>query len=154
MPVNYIPDGYHSVTPYLYITGAAQAIDFYKTVFGALELFRMPGDGGKVGHAELKIGDSIVMLADEHPGMKVVGPQTLGGTSIGLLIYVKDADAVVANAVAQGAKIERPIKDQFYGDRSGTVVDPFGHKWTVSTHREDVSAEEMMERAKKALQTT
>ena len=153
MPVNHIPDGYHTVTAYLYIRGAANAIEFYKTALGAEELFRLADKEGKIGHAELKIGDSIVMLADEHPVMKVVGPHTLGGTSVGLLVYVKDVDTIVGRALAQGAKLERPVQNQFYGDRSGTVVDPFGHKWTIATHIEDVPPEEMEERAKKAMQS-
>lgn len=148
MPVKPIPDGYHSVTPYLYIKGAANAIEFYKQAFGAEELFRMMSDKGQVGHAELKFGNSIVMLADEQPNMRVVGPQTLGGTSFGLLLYVENVDRIVNQAVSKGAKLERPIQDQFYGDRSGTVVDPYGHKWTVATHIEDVPPEEMAERAK------
>jgi len=154
MPVKPIPDGYHSVTPYLYIKGAANAIEFYKQAFDAEELFRLLGDKGQVGHAELKIGDSIVMLADEHPSMRVVGPQTLGRTSFGLLLYVENVDRVVNQALTKGAKLERPIQDQFYGDRSGTVVDPYGHKWTIATHIEDVPPGEMMDRAKKAMQTT
>jgi PhnB protein len=153
MPVNHKPDGYHSVTPYLYIRGAANAIEFYKKAFGAEELFRLPDQEGRIGHAELRIGDSVVMLADEYPKMKIVGPQTLGGTSVGLLVYVPDVDTIVGRALAQGAKLDRPIQDQFYGDRSGTVVDPYGHKWTIATHIEDVPPEEMEERAKKAMQT-
>jgi PhnB protein len=153
MPVNHKPDGYHSVTPYLYIRGAANAIEFYKKALGAEELFRLPDKDGRIGHAELKIGDSVVMLADEYPTMKIVGPQTLGGTSVGLLVYVSDVDTIVGRALAQGAKLDRPIQDQFYGDRSGTVVDPYGHKWTIATHVEDVPPEEMEERAKRAMQT-
>lgn len=153
MPVNHKPDGYHSVTPYLYIRGAANAIEFYKKALGAEELFRLPDQEGRIGHAELRIGDSVVMLADEYPKMKIVGPQTLGGTSVGLLVYVPDVDTIVGRALAQGAKLDRPIQDQFYGDRSGTVVDPYGHKWTIATHIEDVPPEEMEERAKKAMQT-
>lgn len=153
MSVKPIPDGYHSVTPYLYIKGAANAIEFYKQAFGAEELFRLMDEKGQVGHAELKIGDSIVMLADEHPIMRVVGPQTLGGTSFGLLLYVENVDRVLNLALTKGAKLDRPIQDQFYGDRSGTVVDPYGHKWTIATHIEDVPPGEMMERAKKAMQT-
>ena len=149
MPVNPIPDGYNSVTPYLYIRGASAAIDFYKRAFGAVEVMRLSGPDGRIGHAELRIGNSMVMLADEHPEMKVVGPQSLGGTSIGILLYVVDVDDVVSRAVAAGAKIERPIQNQFYGDRSGTIVDPYGHNWTIATHVEDVSAAEMEERMKK-----
>ena len=153
MPVHHTPDGYHSVTPYLYIRGAANAIEFYKKAFGAEELFRLPDKDGRIGHAEMKIGDSVVMLADEFANMKIVGPQTLGGTSIGLLVYVPDVDTTMGRALAQGAKLDRPIQDQFYGDRSGTVIDPYGHKWTIATHIEDVPPEEMEERAKKAMQT-
>jgi len=141
-----IPDGYHSITPYLVIKGAAAAIDFYKQIFGATELVRMPQPDGRVGHAELKIGDSVVMMADEYPEMQIVGPQTLGNSPVGLLLYVNDADATFANAVSAGATVEKPMADQFYGDRSGTLKDPWGHKWTIATHKEDVSPEEMKRR--------
>ena len=146
MPVKSIPEGYHSVTPYLIVKGAAAAIDFYKKTFGATELFRMPDASGKlVGHAEIKIGDSHIMLADEYPEMGYRSPQSLGGTPVSLLLYVDDVDATIPRAVAAGARLVQPIKDQFYGDRSGTVHDPFGHVWTVATHKKDVSPEEMME---------
>jgi PhnB protein len=139
-----IPDGYHTVTPYLIVRGAAEAIDFYKAAFGATELFRMADPAtGKVGHAEIRIGDSHVMLADEHPEMGAAGPQSLGGTSVHLLLYVPDVDARFRQAVAAGGTEVRPVKDQFYGDRSGTLTDPFGHSWTIATHVEDVSSEEM-----------
>ncbi len=141
-----IPDGYHHVTPYLSIKGAAAAIDFYKKAFGAVEVVRMPQPDGRVGHAELKFGDSYVMLADEFPEMNVVGPKTLGNTSVGLLLYVEDVDKTVERAVALGAKIIKPPQDQFYGDRSATLEDPFGHKWTVAVHMEDVTPEEMKRR--------
>jgi len=141
-----IPDGYHNVTPYLYVRGAAAAIDFYKSVFGAAELLRMPGHDGRITHAELKIGDSIVMLADENPSMGVMSPQTIGGHSSGYLLYVGDVDSVIHKAVEDGAKLLRPIKDQFYGDRSGSLLDPFGHMWTVATHVEDVSPKELQKR--------
>jgi PhnB protein len=141
-----IPEGYHNITPYLIIKGAAAAIDFYKEVFGAVEIMRMPQPDGRIGHAELKFGDSVVMLADEFPEMKVVGPSTLGNTSVGLLLYVDDVDKSVEKAVARGAKIEKPIADQFYGDRNGTIIDPFGHKWTIAVHVEDVTPEEMQRR--------
>ena len=144
--VKAIPDGYHSITPYLVIKGAAAAIDFYKQIFGATELVRMPQPDGRVGHAELKIGDSVVMMADEYPEMQIVGPQTLGNSPVGLLLYVDDADATFAKAVAAGATVEKPMADQFYGDRSGTLKDPWGHKWTIATHKEDVSPEEMKKR--------
>ena len=142
-----IPDGYHSVTPYLVVKGAAEAIDFYKKVFGAVEVMRMPQPDGRIGHAELRFGDSHVMLADEFPEMEVVGPGTLGNTSVGLLLYVDDVDKTVERAVALGATIKKPVADQFYGDRNGTIEDPFGHKWTVAVHVEDVSTEEMERRA-------
>ena len=142
-----IPEGYHSVTPYLSIKGAAAAIDFYKQVFGATELFRMPGPDGKIGHAEIKIGDSPIMLADEYPEMEFVSPQTLGGSPIGLMIYVDDVDTMFKNAISGGAKEIKPLQNQFYGDRSGTLKDPFGHVWTVATHIEDIAPEEMERRA-------
>ena len=144
MPVKPIPEGYHSVTPYLIIKGASAAIDFYKKAFGATELFRMPDRGGKgLAHAEIKIGDSPIMLADEQPQM-YRSPQSLGGTPVSLMIYVEDVDTVFPRAVAAGAKVVKPIADQFYGDRSGTLHDPFGHLWTIATHKKDVSSEEMM----------
>ena len=142
-----IPDGYHSVTPYLIIKGAATAIDYYKNVFGATELFRMAGPDGKVGHAEVKIGDSPIMLAEEHPELGHVGPQTLGGTPVGIMIYVDDVDTMFNAAIAAGGQQVKPVEDQFYGDRSGTLKDPFGHMWTVATHVEDVAPEEMEKRA-------
>jgi PhnB protein len=141
-----IPEGYHNVTPYLVIKGAAAAIDFYKKAFGAVEVMRMPQPDGRVGHAELKFGDSMVMLADEFPEMSVVGPKTLGNTSVALLLYVDDVDKAVERAVSLGATIKKPVADQFYGDRSGTLEDPFGHKWTLAVHLEDVSPEEMERR--------
>jgi PhnB protein len=150
MAVKPIPDGYHSVTPYLIIGAAAEAIEFYKTAFGAIELMRMPAPGGKIGHAEIKIGDSPIMLADEFPEMGYKSPQTLGGSPVSIMIYVEDVDAVFDQAVGAGAKAQRPLKDKFYGDRMGTLEDPFGHVWHVSTHKEDVSAEEMERRAKAA----
>ena len=140
-----IPDGYHSVTPYLVIKGAAAAIDYYKTAFGAVELFRMEHEG-RIGHAEIKIGDSPIMLADEHPQMGHVGPKTLGGTPVGIMIYVDDVDTIYKQAIAAGGVEFKPLQDQFYGDRSGTLTDPFGHLWTVATHKEDVSPEEMDKR--------
>jgi PhnB protein len=146
MPVKPIPAGYHTVTPYLYIQGAGQALEFYKKAFGAVEIMRLAGPDGKVGHAEMKIGDSPIMLADEHPGMGVLGPTSRGGTTASILLYVEKADALFDQAVAAGAKPIRPLKDQFYGDRSGTVEDPFGHTWTIATHVEDVSAEEIHRR--------
>ncbi len=147
MKTKYIPDGYHTATPYLIVNGAARALEFYKHVFGATELIRMPAPGGKVGHAEIRIGDSNLMLADEFPEMDARGPQAIGGTPVSLMLYFEDCDAVIARAVASGAKVLRPVRDQFYGDRSGTVLDPFGHKWTIATHKEDLSAEELQKRA-------
>jgi PhnB protein len=145
-----IPEGYHSVTPHLIIRGAGEAIDFYKKAFGATELFRFPAPDGKIGHAEIKIGDSPIMLADEYPDMGYKGPQTLGGSPVSLMIYVDDVDTVFDRAVAAGAKTREAVSDKFYGDRIGTLEDPFGHVWHVSTHKEDVSAEEMERRAKAA----
>jgi len=140
-----IPDGYHSVTPYLICNGAADAIEYYKKAFGATELFRMDHEG-KVGHAELKIGDSPIMLADEYPQMGYRSPKALGGTPVSIMIYVEDVDTVYKQALAAGATELKPLQDQFYGDRSGTLTDPFGHVWTVATHKEDVTMEEMNRR--------
>ena len=142
-----VPEGYHTVTPYLIVNGGADAIEFYKKAFGATELFRMAAPDGKIGHAEIKIGDSPVMLADEFPGMGYVSPKTLGGTPVTILIYVDNVDAVFPKAIASGGEQIKPLEDQFYGDRSGTLKDPFGHIWTVATHTEDVSPEEMDKRA-------
>ena len=141
-----IPDGYHSVTPYISVKGAAAAIDFYKKAFGATEIMRMPAPGGLIGHAEFKIGNSILMIADETPDMGNKSPDTLGGTPITLLIYVENADAVFQQAVDAGAKAVREPADQFYGDRSAGVTDPFGHSWFIHTHIEDVTPEEMQKR--------
>jgi PhnB protein len=146
MAVKAIPDGYHTVTPYLIIGGAAAAIDYYKLAFGATELVRMPDAQGRIAHAELRIGDSIIMLADEHHEMGYRGPVTLGGTSVSIVLYVPDVDAVFDRAVSAGGKSRQPVADQFYGDRMGTLVDPFGHVWTVGTHTEDVTPEEMKKR--------
>jgi PhnB protein len=147
MAVKPIPDGYHAVTPYLIVTDAAGAIAFYKQAFGAVEKFRMAGPDGKVMHAELQIGPAMIMLADEFPQMGATSPKTLGGSPVGLLLYVEDVDALSARVVDAGAKTLRPVQDQFYGDRSGTFEDPYGHKWTISTHKEDVSPEEMRRRS-------
>jgi PhnB protein len=147
MAVKPIPDGYHSVTPYLVVRGAAKAIDFYKAALGAVELFRMPGPDGKIGHAEMMIGNSPIMLADEHPEMGSVGPQPGVRPAVGLMVYVPDVDAQFAKAVAAGGKVDRPLKDQFYGDRSGSITDPFGHTWTIATHVEDVPPDELARRA-------
>jgi PhnB protein len=150
MAVKAIPDGYYSVTPYLIISGATEAIDFYQQAFGATELFRMPAPGGKIGHAEIKIGNSPIMLADEFPEMGYQSPRTLGGSPVSLMIYVEDVDSVFAQAIAAGGKEQRPVKDQFYGDRSGTLEDPFGHVWHIATHKEDVTPDEMERRMKAA----
>ncbi len=146
MAVKHIPDGYHTATPYLIVKEAARAIDFYKQVFGATELMRFPGPGGTIGHAEIKIGDSPIMLADEVPQMGYRSPEALGGSPVSLMLYVQDVDKVVDRAVKAGAKLERAVADQFYGDRNGTIHDPFGHVWTIATHKEDVSPEEMKRR--------
>ncbi len=142
-----IPDGYPTLTPYLGVDGAADAIAFYIEAFGAKERMRMDGPDGKVGHAELEIGDGLVMLADEHPEMDVFGPKSIGGTPVTVSMYVEDVDAVVERAVAAGATVLRPVEDQFYGDRLGQIEDPFGHRWAIATHIEDVSPEEMGRRA-------
>jgi PhnB protein len=145
-----IPAGYHAITPYLAVRGAAQAIEFYKKAFGAKELMRMPGLDGKLGHAEVKIGDSRVMLSDEYAAMAFLGPQARGGTTVHIHLYVRDVDATVARAAAIGAKVLRPVADQFYGDRRGTIEDPFGHVWHVATHTKDLSAAEMKRGAEQA----
>ena len=141
-----IPAGYHSVTPYLMVRDAARAMAFYRDAFGATEVMRFAGPDGRIAHAEVKIGDSHVMLADELPDQGFVGPQTLGGAGVSLMLYVNDVDATFAKALAAGAKVRRPVADQFYGDRMGTLVDPYGHVWSIGTHREDVSVEEMQRR--------
>lgn len=142
-----IPDGYHAVTPYLIVSGAAKALEFYAQAFGAVERLRIPGPGGKVGHAEIVIGDSCIMLADEHPEVGALGPHTVGGSPVGIHLYVEDVDAVVARAVAAGATLTRPVADQFYGDRVGGITDPFGHRWWIATHKEDLTSEELHRRA-------
>jgi|SRR5579872_2014977 len=142
-----IPDGYSSVTPYLIVADGAGAIDYYKRIFGAIEIMRIPGPGGRVGHAELRIGESMIMLADENPQTGVRAPQPGSRAPVSFLIYVDQVDAVTARAELNGAKIVRPPKDQFYGDRTATLTDPFGHEWTIATHIEDVSPEEMQKRA-------
>ena len=148
MAVKAIPDGYHSVTPYLIVRGGAAAIEYYKNAFDAVELFRMDGPGGTIGHADIKIGDSPIMLADENPAWGAKGPESGGAPPpVQLMIYVDDVDAVFPRALAAGGKETRPLKDQFYGDRSGTLIDPFGHCWTVATHKEDVAPDEMQRRA-------
>jgi PhnB protein len=141
-----IPKGYHTTTPYLIVDDGARAIEFYERAFGAVEVMRMPAPGGKVGHAEIKIGDSHIMLADEAPEMDARSPKHYGGSPVSLLLYVEDVDKVFDQAVAAGGTATRPVTDMFYGDRSGTVKDPFGHSWHVSTHKEDVPPDEMKKR--------
>ena len=147
MTIKSIPDGYHSVTPYLSIKGAAQAIEFYKRAFSATELFRLVAPSGEIGHAEIKIGDSPIMLADPCEEGAFRNPQSLGGSSVGLHVYVEDVDALFVQAVDSGAKAVRPVQDQFYGDRTGTLEDPFGHVWFLATHKEDLTPEEINRRA-------
>ena len=145
--VSPVPEGYHSVTPYLLIDGAAAAIEFYQEAFGAEEILRMPTPDGKIAHAEIRIGDSMIMLADATP--ERVSPKKLGDSPVMLHLYVPDVDAVFAQAIKAGATVETPVTDQFYGDRNGNLIDPFGHRWGVSTHKEDLSLEEVQERAAK-----
>jgi PhnB protein len=143
---NPIPDGYPRVTPYLYVDGARQAIDFYRSIFDATERMSMPGPDGKVGHAELTIGDSVIMLADEFPDMGAQGPKSVGGSPVTIHVYVEDVDATFDRAVNAGASVLRPVEDKFYGDRGGEFEDPFGHRWSIATHVEDLSPEEMQRR--------
>jgi uncharacterized glyoxalase superfamily protein PhnB len=138
---NSIPEGFHAVTPHVVIRDAAKAIDFYKRAFGAEEICRMPGPEGKIMHAEIRIGDSVLMIGEEFPGM-CLGPQTLGGTPVTLHLYVKDADAAFNKAVAAGCKVTMPLADMFWGDRYGKLTDPFGHAWSIATHKQDVTPEE------------
>jgi PhnB protein len=146
-----IPDDYPQVTPSICVDGAAAAIDFYRQVFGATERMRMDGPDGKVAHAELQLGDSIIMLGDEVPEMGVRGPRSVGGTPVTISVYVEDVDATFERAVSAGAKALRPVEDQFYGDRSGQFEDPFGHRWSVASRVEDVSPDEMAKRAAAAM---
>ena len=145
--VHFQAAGYHTVTPYLISSDATRALEFYKQAFGATEIMRMSAPGGKVGHAEIQIGDSRIMVADEAPQCNALSPQTVGGTPVSLMIYVADVDAMFAKAVSLGAKALMPVKDQFYGDRSGSLIDPFGHQWTIATHTEDLSQDELAKRA-------
>jgi PhnB protein len=147
MAAKAIPEGYHSVTPYLIVNGAARAIEFYKKAFSASEIMRFDGPNGKIGHAEIKIGDSPIMLADEFTEMGFRSPHSLGGAGTSILLYVEDVDARFAHAVDAGAKTLRRVEDEFFGDRSGTLEDPFGHVWTISTHKEDLSMEELRRRS-------
>jgi PhnB protein len=146
-----IPDGYPRVIPYLSVDDAGAALQFYGTAFGAKERMRMPGPDGRIGHAEIELGDSVVMLADAFPEMGGQTPKDLGGTAVTIMLYVDDVDAVVDRAVDAGATIERPVENQFYGDRAGQIVDPFGHKWFLATHVEDVDADELERRAAAAM---
>ena len=148
--VREIPKGFHTVTPYLIVTDGARAIDFYKRAFGAQELLRLDGPDGKVAHAELKIGDSIIMLSEEMPG-RTRSPQSLGGTAVDIMLYVKDVDQAFNQAVAAGAKIAMPLSDMFWGDRYGQVTDPFGHSWSLASHKEDVLPEELRKRTQAAM---
>ena len=142
-----IPQGYHSVTPYLIFNGALEAITFYKKALGAEEILRMDGPGGRIHHAEIKIGDSPVMLADEHPEIQALSPKTVGGSPVSIHLYVEDVDKAVERAVAAGAKLIRPVTDQFYGDRVGGIEDPFGYRWFIATHKEDLTIDEIRRRA-------
>jgi uncharacterized glyoxalase superfamily protein PhnB len=152
MAVNYMPEGSRTVTPYLIIKGAAEALEFYKKAFGATEVARLPGpDGKSIMHAEMKIGDSLVLLADEAPQWGVVGPATLGGSGVTIHLYVPDVDSFVDQAVKAGAKVTMPITDMFWGDRFGKITDPFGHAWSVATHKEDVPWDEMARRGAEAM---
>ncbi|WOX20545.1 VOC family protein [Streptomyces solicathayae] len=153
MPVLPVPEDYPRITPYLCVDGAAAAIDFYVSVLGATERMRMPAPGGRIGHAELALGNSVVMLADEFPDMEFRSPKAIGGSPVTLHVYVEDVDAVFAKALAQGAKELRAVKDEFYGDRTGQFEDPFGHRWNVATHIEDVPADEMEKRAAEAMRS-
>jgi PhnB protein len=149
--VNPIPSGYHTATPYLTLDNCAAAIEFYKKAFGAQELMRMDGPPGKIGHAEIKIGDSIVMLADEFPGAGNKSPKSLGGSAVGVFLYVKDIDSAFKQAVDAGAKADMQPADMFWGDRFGKLTDPFGHSWSMATHKEDVSPQEMSKRMKEQM---
>ena len=153
MSESHRPEGYHTVTPYLTVKGAAEAIDFYKKALGAEEIFRMPM-GDRIGHAELRIGDSMIMLSDEFPEMGHLSPETRGGPTSSLMLYLDNADAAFDQAVAAGAKAERAVEDQFWGDRMGTIVDPFGHRWMLATHVEDVAPDEMERRMVEATKAT
>jgi PhnB protein len=154
MAVKAVPEGYHAVTPYLIVDGAARALEFYRQAFGAAERMRLAAPGGKIGHAEIAIGGSTIMLADEHPEMGYRGPRAIGGTPVSIHLYVENVDEMFPRAVAAGATVLQPVKDQFYGDRSGTLRDPFGHVWNIATHKEDLSPEEMHRRAEAAMKQT
>lgn len=145
-----IPDGYHSATPYLIVKGAVEAIEFYNRAFGATELLRMADPKGGIAHAEIKIGDSVIMLADENPNMGYRGPRSLGGSTVSIMLYVADVDGMFERAIEAGARAQRPVANQFYGDRSGMIEDPFGHFWTIATHVEDIAPEELQRRVEAA----
>ena len=151
MSVQPVPDGYHMLIPYLAVDDAARAIEYYKSAFGATERARMDGPDGKIGHAELELGDSVVMLADPFPHASTTPPSAAGATTAAIVMYVEDVDSVVAKAVDEGATITEEVEDKFWGDRFGTIKDPFGHVWSIGTHVEDVSPQEMAERAKSAM---
>ncbi|MFF3618910.1 VOC family protein [Streptomyces sp. NPDC002467] len=153
MTVQPVPEGYPRVTPYLCVDGAAAAIDFYVSVLGARERMRMSAPEGRIGHAELELGNSLVMLADEHPEMDFRSPAAVGGTPVTLHVYVEDVDAVFAEALARGATELRPVRDEFYGDRTGQFQDPFGHRWNVASHIEDVQPDEMRKRSEEAMRS-
>jgi PhnB protein len=154
MAVKPVPEGYQAVTPYLVVEGASAAIDYYKKVFGATERMRMDAPGGRIGHAEIMVGGSVIMLADEFPDMGFRGPKAIGGTPVSLLLYVPNVDEIFKRAVDAGAKSLRPVTDQFYGDRMGTLEDPFGHVWSIGTHVEDVPPEEMRRRSEEMMKKT
>jgi PhnB protein len=151
MPAKPIPEGYHTLSPSLTIDGAAEAIEFYKRAFGATERMRMAMPDGKIGHAELEIGDSVIMLNDTLPQSAVKSPKQLGGTTVGVFLYVEDVDSVVQDAIDAGATVTMPVADQFWGDRFGTVSDPFGHHWAIATHKEDLTPEQIAERGREAM---
>ncbi len=148
MAVNHIPDGYHSITPYLILSDATRGLEFYQKAFGAVEVLRLCDPTGKVSHAEIRIGDSVIMLADEFPEIDAPSPTTLKGTPVSFMIYVEDVDLQFDRAIQAGGIVRRPVTDQFYGDRNGILVDPFGHVWTLSTHKEDLTPDEIKERAR------
>ena len=145
--VKLVPEGYHTVTPYLIFDGAGGAIEFYKRALGASEVLRLDDPSGRIHHAEIKIGDSCIMLADEHPELQALSPKTIGGSPVSLHVYVEDVDAAVDRAVKAGAKLVRPVADQFYGDRTGGIEDPFGYRWFIATHKEDLTMDEIRRRA-------
>jgi PhnB protein len=151
MATNPVPEGYHTATPYLIVHDAARALDFYQRAFGAKELMRFAAPDGKIGHAEIRIGDSVIMLADEYPDMGYRSPRALGGSPVSILLYVEDVDALFSRALAVGAIQTRALENQFYGDRTGTLTDPFGHVWTLATHVEDVPPDELQRRAAAAM---